>query len=335
MVFNNFFSKKESDIIHINYLSHQRNNFQDYWKVTSFLLNGIKPENKLKIKLFILATQEYDWNIYMPNGIDYEIIYFNNDRDNYINKIKFATSKDNKYSVKLDEDCFFSCFVWDYIIENISILDDSENLLVAPLLSNNIPLVDLFLESFIKDELVKKKVYNLFLNQSMPNGLWGIDYSPLNSVTIGSEKWDIVDYYDSVKCLDTNKKGIHPIRLSAEAQVLLNNYILDNIDRLFSPHDFVMKVIDRPYFTTSTFIIKTSIWKKLLKIKAEDNFDEIQLNIYKNKYNKKLIYVSNGFGIHTVYNTIFGNKNQWNIGMENGEEYEIEFVRELSNKLGL
>ena len=41
------------------------------------------------------------------------------------------------------------------------------------------------------------------------------------------------------------------------------------------------------------------------------------------------MFVNNGFGIHTMYNTIYGNKNRWGIGGEDSEEKELNFVNEL------
>ena len=54
--------------------------------------------------------------------------------------------------------------------------------------------------------------------------------------------------------------------------------------------------------------------------------------MYKHRYNKKFLYVENGFGIHTMYNTLYGNKNRWNIGMENGISYEKELVKKIRSK---
>jgi hypothetical protein len=329
------FKKEKNEKICINYLSHLRDNFDDCWKITAHFLNKIKDENKSKIKLNILATQENNWFKYMPSNIEFEIKTFKNDKSNYISKIKYCTNEKSKYSVKLDEDCFFSNFIWDYIIENIQILDNENNLLLTPLLSNNIPLVDIFTENFISENEIKQDLYNKYISQEMPNGLWGVDYSILNGVTIDTNQWSPILFYDLVENLQTNKKGIHPIRISADSQIILNNYILNNISKLFEKRDYSLVVFEKPYFTTSTFIIKTQIWKDILKIKSEDAFDEIQLNIYRRKHNKNFMYIENGFGIHTVYNTIFGNKNMWNIGIEDGEGYEKDFVSTLINKLGI
>jgi hypothetical protein len=319
-------------MITINYLSHNRKNFWKYWEITSHFLNKIKPENKSKIKLNILSTKDCNWGNNI-DGINFEIYTFPDVELNYMQKINVALDETNKYSVKLDEDCFISNHVWDYIIENINVLDDEDNFILTPMLSNGIPHTDRFVESFIDDEDVRKKIYECYLNQEMPVGLWGADYSPLNAHTINANTWNSNAFFEGVSKLNTYLKGIHPIRICANAQLLLNNYIVENFKRLISKHDYNIKEFTEPYYTTSTFIIKTEDWRKLLDIGAYDSFDEIQLNLYKEKYNKKFLYIENGFGIHTIYNTMYGNKNIWNIGMENGNTYELEFVDSIFGKL--
>lgn len=319
-------------MITINYLSHNRKNFWKYWEITSHFLNKIKPENKSKIKLNILSTKNYNWENDI-DGIKFEVHTFPDVELNYMQKINVALEETNKYSVKLDEDCFISNYVWDYIIENIDILDGEDNFILTPVLSNGIPHTDRFVESFIDDEEVRKKIYESYLNQKMPVGLWGADYSPLNVHTINANIWNSNAFFEGVSKLNTYLKGIHPIRICANAQLLLNNYIVENFKKLISKHDYNIKEFTEPYYTTSTFIIKTEDWRKLLDIGAHDSFDEIQLNLYKEKYNKKFLYIENGFGIHTIYNTMYGNKNIWNIGMENGNTYELEFVDSILGKL--
>ena len=51
---------------------------------------------------------------------------------------------------------------------------------------------------------------------------------------------------------------------------------------------------------------------------------------------KKSFYIENSFSIHTSFNTIWGNKNKWNIGMESsvddalpGEAWELDFVNKI------
>jgi hypothetical protein len=210
-------------MITINYLSHNRLNYDS---LTFHFLNKIKKENKDKLKLNILATHENDWVKKCDHlGINYSI-YIINGSNNYLSKIKIAILSDTKYSVKLDEDCFINNHVWDYLIENVEILDDEKHLTLSPIMSNNIPSCDYFIETYIEDENVKNEVYNQFLTRSMPNGLWGVDYTPLNVYTINSNTWDYKNFYNGVSMLNTNTKGIHPLRISYEAQILINKYIL-------------------------------------------------------------------------------------------------------------
>ena len=131
-------------MITIDYLPHARP--IEYWKLTSHFLNNIKPENKKKIKVNILATNDTNWADYLDPEIACQVIIFPYN-GNYLAKAKMASNDPNPYSIKLDEDCFMSSHVWDYFIENIHILDDPETLIFSPLVSTNIPLVDQFIEA--------------------------------------------------------------------------------------------------------------------------------------------------------------------------------------------
>lgn len=323
-------------MITINYFPHGRGlreqESDNFWLITSFFLNKIKPENKTKIFLNILTTKKnFDWSSNLKN-INHRVYECSLNHPNYMEKVNISIENSEKYAIKLDDDCFLSNHVWDYIIENINVLDDEENFILTPMLSNGIPHVDRFVESFIDDEKVKEKIYKSYLNQNMPNGLWDVDYSSLNEYTINSEEWDSEKFFNGVSNLNHFYKGIHPIRICAEAQVLLNDYILDNFYRMMEKKIYSIKEFTEPYYTNSVFAIKTEDWKKLINIEKYDDFDEVQLNVYKHRYNKKFLYVENGFGLHVMYNTIYGNKNPWGIGMENGVVYEKETIEKIKNK---
>lgn len=314
-------------MININYLSHNRTNFSE---LTFHFLNKIKKENKLKIKLTILCSKSCNFNLHKLEDISTEVKIFESE-NNYLSKIQYAIKSDCKYSIKLDEDCFINNHVWDYIIENIEILDNPENLLLSPTMTNNIPSCDLFIEDYVKDQDFKNRIYECFLNREMPVGLWGVDYSPLNQYTILANSWNSKDYYAGLSLLETPIKGMHPLRISYEAQVLINDYILQNVDRFLNKNDYSIVELISPYFTNSLFAIKTSEWKNILDNMYVDQFDEIALNDYKKTTNKKFLFIKNGFGIHPMYNTVFGNKNPWGIGAENGEQSEKDFFNSFKN----
>jgi hypothetical protein len=317
-------------MITINYLAHDRST--NFWNITKYFLNRIKEENKREIRVNILSTHTADFE--RLDGIETNIVLFNSGY-NYMAKVEYALSQDTKYSVKLDEDCFIGNHVWDYMIENVKVLDSDDNFILAPLLSNNIPLVDRFIESFVTDESVKEQIYSDFLKRNMPNGLWGVDYSPLNEYTLQARSWDSNAFYEGVSKINHYYKGIHPIRICAEAQIILNEYIISNFDRITDKQDYSIEEFTCPYYTNSVFMNKTEDWRKVVMTPGSDGFDEVPFNNFKNTHNKKTFYVGNGFSIHLTYNTIHNSSYScWNIGMANGLEYEINLLKEINSKLG-
>ena len=50
---------------------------------------------------------------------------------------------------------------------------------------------------------------------------------------------------------------------------------------------------------------------------------------YKRDNNAKFLFIENGYGIHTMYNTIYGNQNRWGIGGVDSAEKEIKFIDDL------
>jgi hypothetical protein len=317
-------------ILTINYLSHGR---PEYFSLSKNILKNISDENKSKIHLNILYSRDFDWESEIEGlGISTSLYKIDENRyDNYLYKIKIATEASTKYSCKLDEDCFISEHTWDYIINNLDILEDEKNIVLSPIISNNIPFCDLFMEQFL-DKNVFENVCNLFLKQRMPNGLWGVDYSSLDRFTIFSDKWDCELFYKAVLELDTDTKGIHPLRINYEAQVLINDFIISNPEKIFNRQNYSISFLSRPYFTNSFFFIKTETWKNIINSVIYDAYDEITLNKQMRDSNKKIAYINNGFCSHMMFNTVYGNKNKWNIGGEDGWTYEKEFYIQLKDK---
>jgi hypothetical protein len=317
-------------MITINYLTHNRP--KKFWDITKHFLDLIKEENKLKIRVNILSSENVEFE--RLNGIETNIVPFHSGY-NYMEKVEYALSQNTEYSVKLDEDCFIGNHVWDYMIENIGLLESEDNLLLAPLLSNNIPLVDQFIESFVSDESVKNEIYANFLKREMPNGLWGVDYSPLNAYTLQASSWNSSAFYEGVSQINHYYKGIHPIRICAKSQIILNDYILNNFGKIVEEQNYSIEEFICPYYTNSVFAIKTDDWKKIVSMPAYDAFDEVSLNVFKNSFNKKTFYIKNGFTLHLTYNTIHNSShNIWGIGMLDGVNYESNLMEEIYQKLG-
>lgn len=315
-------------MISLNYLSNSRLEFFD---LIFYFINKIKPENKEKIKINILAPQS-KIDFFINKISSYPTLAINiipfPDGMYYIQKLNYAMSQPEEYSIKLDEDCIVNNYIWDYMIENVNILDNDENLLLSPLLSTAFPASDLFIEGFLNEN--QQNIINNYLkNREMPNGLFGVDYSPLNKCTIHADKWDYKAYLKALGELPTERKGLHPMRISYEAQTTINKFILENYEGIINKNEYGIIEIDSPYFTNNLFMMKTKLWKHIFETGGGE-YDEIGISNYKRANNKKFLFIKNGFGIHTTFNTIYGNQNRWNIGGVDSEQKEFEFVEKLS-----
>jgi hypothetical protein len=239
------------------------------------------------------------------NQIDFEINPVPNNTDNYLRKINIAVNQKTPYSMKLDEDCYVNPQTLDYIVDNLSVLDDKDTLLMTPIVSNGIPTVDLFIDKFMSGE-EKKGIWSIFNKTSMSNNLWGADYSRLNKHTTQKTYWDPNSFYDEVRQLPYFYKGIHPVRVSEEAQDFIRDFILRNISTYWGSCPEGIKKIKPVYLCNSIFIIKTDLWKSIINRKDlyRDAFDEVTLNLYMEETNKKIAIIDGSYCIHLYYNTI-------------------------------
>lgn len=317
-------------MININYFSNNRLQFFD---LIFYFLNKIKPENKEKITINILTTTDkaeyfnskknnYDLNI--------KVILFQEGM-NYTSKLNYCMNLPEPYSIKLDEDCIINNYILDYMIENTSILNNENNLLLSPLLSTTYPSSDLFIEGFLNKE--QQDIINNYLkNREMPNGLFGVDYSKLNKCTIEAQKWDYKAYNNALNELETEKKGISPMRISYEAQTTINEFILENYQKIVDKNEYSIFEIDAPYFTNNCFLIKTKLWKHIFDING-GVYDEIPISNYKRASGKKFLFIGNSYSCHSMYNTVYGGQNIWKIGHPDAEKKELEFVEKLSKSI--
>jgi hypothetical protein len=276
-------------------------------------LKRIKPENKQKISVNLYGSHtgcgRRDWDAIKAdldsNGINttlYSPFY-----NEYMMRIKNSVETSGKYCVKLDEDVFVTTKTWDFLIENINVLDDNNNLFVAPLLSTGIPTVDMFIDNFFKDEdHIKQHLYSIFKNTHIDN-IWGANYERLNSATIHAPNWNIESFYSLVATNNHHFMGIHPIRVSLEAQQYLNERIIERIPRLFENKELSFNFDNnRPYYCNSFFAIRTDRYAEIINNRSlyVDDFDEVPVNKFRQIHNLKMVFINNAFAVHPAYNTI-------------------------------
>ena len=297
----------------IGYLTDNRRTYT-FETFISFLN---KIQNKNKIHLLILVTQDNSSKFFQNilqtklQDIKYTLIEFPS-YNNYITKIKtfinFTKFNNMKYCMKFDNDLIINNYVLDFMIDNVKLLKDRNNLYITPTLSSGIPTTDMFIEDFF-NEKEKKDIHDLFLKTIIPKKMWGYDYSELNNHTIYTNKWDINNFTDNVNKMSCYYKGIHPIRIDKNSIEYMNKILIKNKDKIFQKQDYRIQVIHKPnYLCNSIFLIDVNHYENLINnpLLYVDPYDEVPVTRYCNLNNLKGLVVRNSFSIHPIYNTISG-----------------------------
>lgn len=295
-------------MILINILIHHRFNFFDLQK---YFFNKIKSENKDKIKIRIRATWDNEFILNNPTiddfGIDCKVIPYNFTHDNYLCKIKdsIQEAEDIKceYSISMDEDVFVNNHILDYMIENTSILENNNNLLLSPVISNGIPTCEYFINDFCTSE-EKELIFDRFSKTYIPD-CWGVNYLSLNNIY--NIPWNADIFYSAVSRVNHYYRGIHPVRIDKDNQLIILEFLLKHIDKIIEKQNYYLLTPTYPYFCNTFYMIKTDIWKKIIydeSLFMGDRFDEVPLNMYRLKTKKDFVYIGNAFAIHLMYNLI-------------------------------
>ncbi len=291
--------------------SHRSYRFPFTTKMIDELM-GINNVDKIKLSIHCGQEMVDAWKGYFSTKlIPFEIIICPYADSNYLNRVSAAQKTDCKYSCKLDDDVLISKYVWDYIIDNLHMINE-KNPIISPILTNGMPSVELFIRDFLNDEDLKL-AHSLLLQAHIPRDLWGCDYSEVNSKIRSMKKWDGKDYWDFVTTAnikwDINNvpwfygmcaRGVHPSRFSAEYNMFICKKVWENKYKFFGKNEYSLETYDAPYFTNNIFISETKFWIDNMYL-ITDLYDEGQLNIRLLMDNSKILYVKNGFGIHMAY----------------------------------
>lgn len=248
---------------------------------------------------------------------------------NYLYKLEQASQMNFPYSVKLDEDIFMSPHAWDGLFNNLHRLNDSD-FVIAPALSTGIPTVDFFVENNM-DYQDKNKFYSILGKTHVPD-LWGAPYGFPRSF-LQKNGYEARGYYDAVRKIPHYYKGIHPVRVSLEAHQFLFNWIENNINKFLEPREYKFEQMTQPYLCNSFFAIRTSEWRQILQDQSlfRDDFDEVALNLYKDRHQKKIIVMTNACGVHTMYNTLYADISPGR--KEEIKNIELSFYSGFSSKI--
>lgn len=288
---------------------------------TKFALNEftkITPESKEKVTFHVyfnkslkdIWVEEFTQEKYS----DIDVVLHVLDSDEYILKPPLAHETTAEFSCKWDEDVLIGAPTWDYLIANIDIFNkDVTASVLAPLLTNGIPSVDIFMRDLLT--LEEREIANqMFLKEGVKNVLdiWGCDYRKLQAFIETMSVWDPETYWkfiESFNPIETRPhlpsnykwaKGVHPARFSYDFNMFIADKILAHKDKLFGTNDFYMEARETAYFCNNIFFTKTNFWRESFAI-LRDGYDEGQLTIMAKMRGMKPVYVRNSFGIHMAY----------------------------------
>lgn len=285
-------------MINVYFLQHRRN----FTPLLEHFAKKIKPENKQLLKFYFLTT--YPIEIKFNTGIQYEQIHFggNVDTNNYQQKFNWAVKQDCEYFFKLDEDIIFSNHVWDYIVENREIVKQPKVMTLSPTINIGVPTIDLFIERFCPE--LKKEIEQAFLKidiQKTAGTRWDMDLEHLNDFTIRAKQWNRHAFHERLKIMNTNIKGIHPIRFDDDLQSCMMNVVLRNIYKFTSPQIMNTITINCPYLVNDVCLYETEKIRQVQKDVGFDPYDEISMNKYSFDHKLDHVYILGAFALHSYF----------------------------------
>lgn len=299
-------------------------------------LSNISDSNKEKIELFIYHEEldEEFWELEAQKLVSSNVstTLVSMPDNEYMNKLKVALQTNHEYSCKWDNDVFLNKDIWNYLIENIEVVNDPKVSLLAPTLSNGMPTVELFIKDFMSQEQ-KESIGSMFIKDGIIRDIFGCNYEDIIKYISSLDNWDGDRYW---KIMDAHNpmldrphlpwyygiaKGIHPARFSYDYNMFVSNHAIENLDLVLNSNELYLSQYITPYFCNNIFLTTTNFWKESQQL-FFDHWDEGQLTMLANKQNKSPIYVRNCYGIHMAYGCT---KNQ--------EQIEKNYIDNLFAKL--
>lgn len=322
-------------MIQINLFTAKSHNYRFlFTKFCVEQLSKIKEENSKKI-VFCLYTDETQKQLWIDELSQEKYSMFEKQihimtDDSYMAKINIAHNTQSEFSIKWDDDIFINASVWDYIIENVDVLNTNPSIsVIAPILSNGIPSVDFFVKDFLTKE-EKKVVGDIFLKDGIKKhqNIWGCNFSDIQRYIDITNEWNMDEYWDLVRKVDSTSgrnlphympiaKGIHPARFSYDYNKFILNKIIENRNWITSKRDYYIMTYPTVYFCNNLFVTKTSFWKESQKM-FQDGWDEGQLTLLNQIEGKTIGYIRNTCGIHMAYGYT-----------EKQRELEVDFISKL------
>jgi hypothetical protein len=265
----------------------------------------------------------------VESGVEVSTVSLHSDEYNL--KMQVIQQSLADYICKWDDDVFINRYVWNFMIENVNQLDNSNISVIAPTLSNGMPSVELFIKDFLTQSETKH-VHSIFIKDNIDANIFGCNYHSIleyiSNLTSwdGDAYWELMDKHDptisrNVPWYYKIAKGVHPARFSYDYNMFVANHAIQNSNIILQKQDYYLDQYITPYFCNNLFIANRDFYLNAQKL-FFDNWDEGQLTMYAMQQQKSPAYIRNCYGIHMAYGCT---KNQ--------KEIEMHYLTNLFNTL--
>lgn len=199
----------------------------NHFKYFTKYLEQSKYKDKFKI---IILSNVYNKS-FLQTSLNIDFIQTGSE---YMDKIRafidYSKVNNYNYCIKVDNDIILPTYVFDFIYENISVLDNTNNGILLPSLTTSIPGFYYFIEDFGNEE-IKYKLFSMFQDFKYIN-----EWSVVNSSL--PKDWSLENYHSFIENIKEpyggNYKAIHPIRFYGDSTKELNKYIVEIKDSFFN-----------------------------------------------------------------------------------------------------
>lgn len=233
-------------------------------------------------------------------------------RDNYFHKVftmlNLAKRQGYEHIISFDDDVMLPPSSMAYLVDAGPLAYYSQGCgVVAPLLQNGVPSVELWAEAFLSAE-ERSILFQCFETAGLE---W--EHQPFYSPELGPElvPWNANIWYNRVKTrAKDDYKGIHPVRGNRTCMARALGLAVAKLPELWNEwRDDHGLLIDAqrnmPYLCNNAYLIRTDLYEEVLErsdLYRSGGADEVPLNLLLNERELPLCFVSNSFGIHPAYN---------------------------------
>lgn len=205
---------------------------------------------------------------------------------------------------KIDDDIFMNEDSWSLLLDQALKGDDCT--IYSPTVSTGVPSVELFMEHYLT-ESEEIELKDLLAKVHFPEKLWSVDYTSLN----GTYQEGYGKFLESVLRLRTDYLGIHPVRISHDAQAFLLELGFKALKRGIVREPKRGLELSSTYFCNNVFSIPRPMARRLLlgflfrKFRF-DGYDELGVNWLLKSGGAKHLILTKALALHPSFNAASG-----------------------------